>query len=90
MRYRNALIPTTKEAPADATSISHILLLRGGFVRRLGAGIYSYLPLGARVLAKIEGIIRREMNLAGAQEVLLPALLPADLISRDRALGFVW
>ena len=79
MRYRNALIPTTKEAPADATSVSHILLLRGGFVRRIGAGIYSYLPLGARVLSKIESIIRREMNRAGAQEVLLPALLPADL-----------
>ena len=79
MRYRNALLPTTKEAPADATSVSHILLLRGGYVRRLGAGIYSYLPLGARVLSKIEGIIRREMNRAGAQEVLLPALLPADL-----------
>ena len=79
MRYRNALIPTTKEAPADATSVSHVLLLRGGFVRRLGAGIYSYLPLGARVLSKIESIIRREMNSAGAQEVLLPALLPAEL-----------
>jgi len=79
MRYRNALIPTTKEAPADATSVSHVLLLRGGFVRRIAAGIYSYLPLGARVLSKIEGIIRREMTRAGAQEVLLPALLPADL-----------
>lgn len=79
MRYRNALLPTTKEAPADATSVSHVLLLRGGFVRRLGAGIYSYLPLGARVLSKVETIIRREMNAAGAQEVLLPALLPADL-----------
>lgn len=78
MRYRQALIPTTKEAPADATSVSHVLLLRAGYVRRLGAGIYSYLPLGARVLSKIEAIIRREMNGAGAQEVLLPALLPAD------------
>jgi prolyl-tRNA synthetase len=78
MRYRQALIPTTKEAPADATSVSHQLLLRGGYVRRLGAGIYSYLPLGARVLSKIESIIRREMNGAGAQEVLLPAFLPAD------------
>jgi len=79
MRYRNALLPTTKEAPADATSVSHILLLRGGYVRRLGAGIYSFLPLGVRVLAKIQGIVRAEMNRAGAQEVLLPALLPADL-----------
>ena len=79
MRYSRALVPTTKEAPADATSVSHILLLRGGYARRIGAGIYSYLPLGVRVLSKIEQIVRREMNRAGAQEVLLPALLPADL-----------
>ncbi|HEY5957814.1 MAG TPA: aminoacyl--tRNA ligase-related protein, partial [Polyangiaceae bacterium] len=79
MRYRNALLPTLKEAPSDATSKSHILLLRAGFVRRVGAGIYSYLPLGFRVLSKIEAVIRAEMDRAGAQEVLLPALLPADL-----------
>jgi prolyl-tRNA synthetase len=79
MRYRNALLPTLKEAPSDATSKSHILLLRSGFVRRVGAGIYSYLPLGFRVLSKIEAVIRAEMDRAGAQEVLLPALLPADL-----------
>jgi prolyl-tRNA synthetase len=79
MRYRNALLPTLKEAPSDATSASHILLLRAGFVRRIGAGIYSYLPLGFRVLAKIEAVIRSEMERANAQEVLLPALLPADL-----------
>jgi prolyl-tRNA synthetase len=79
MRYRNALLPTLKEAPSDATSKSHVLLLRAGFVRRIGAGIYSYLPLGFRVLSKIESVIRSEMDRAGAQEVLLPALLPADL-----------
>jgi prolyl-tRNA synthetase len=67
-----------KEAPADATSVSHVLLLRGGFVRRMGAGIYSFLPLGVRVLRKIEHIVREEMNRAGAEEVLLPALLPAE------------
>ena len=78
MRYQRALLPTLKEAPADATSVSHILLLRAGFVRRVGAGIYSFLPAGVRVLHKIEGIIRREMNAAGAEELLLPALLPAD------------
>jgi prolyl-tRNA synthetase len=78
MRYRHALIPTLKEAPADATSASHILLFRAGFVRRVGAGIYSFLPLGVRVLRKIETIIREEMNRAGAEEVLLPALLPAE------------
>ncbi len=78
MRYRRALLPTLKEAPADATSKSHILLLRAGYVRRVGAGIYSFLPLGVRVLRKIESIIRSEMNAAGAEEVLLPALLPAE------------
>jgi prolyl-tRNA synthetase len=67
-----------KEAPADATSVSHVLLLRGGFIRRMGAGIYSFLPLGVRVLRKIEQIIREEMNRGGAEEVLLPALLPAE------------
>jgi prolyl-tRNA synthetase len=78
MRYRQSLLPTLKEAPADATSVSHVLLLRAGFVRRVGAGIYSFLPLGVRVLRKIEGIIREEMNRAGSEEVLLPALLPAE------------
>jgi prolyl-tRNA synthetase len=78
MRTRKALIPTLKEAPADATSASHVLLTRAGYVRRVGAGIYSFLPLGVRVLGKIERIIREEMNRAGAEEVLLPALLPAD------------
>jgi prolyl-tRNA synthetase len=78
MRFRKTLLPTLKEAPADASSVSHVLLLRGGFVRRVGAGIYSFLPLGVRVLKKIEAIVREEMDRAGALEVLLPALLPAD------------
>src|SRR5262245_52788635 len=78
MRYRRALLPTLKEAPADASSKSHVLLARGGYVRRVGAGIYSFLPLGVRVLGKIERIVREEMNRAGAEEVLLPALLPAE------------
>ena len=78
MRYTRALIPTLKEAPADATSVSHVLLLRAGYARRVGAGIYSYLPLGLRVLRKIESIVREELDRAGAQELLLPALLPAE------------
>jgi prolyl-tRNA synthetase len=78
MRYRRALLPTLKEAPAEATSASHVLLMRAGFVRRVGAGIYSFLPLGVRVLRKVERIIREEMDRAGAQEVLLPALLPSE------------
>jgi prolyl-tRNA synthetase len=78
MRFSRALINTIKEAPSDATSVSHILLTRGGFVRRVGAGIYEYLPLGARVLSKVAALVRREMDRAGALEILMPALLPAD------------
>jgi prolyl-tRNA synthetase len=78
MRYTRALIPTLKEAPSDATSVSHILLLRAGYARRVGAGIYSYLPIGLRVLRKVERIVREELDKAGALELLLPALLPAE------------
>jgi prolyl-tRNA synthetase len=78
MRWSRAFIPTIKEAPADAQSVSHLLLTRGGFIRRIGAGIYEYLPIGVRVLHKIENIVRTEMDRAGAQQVLLPALLPSD------------
>lgn len=78
MRYKSALLPTLKEAPADATAVSHVLLLRAGFMRQIGAGLYSYLPLGLRVLRKIETIVREEMDRSGAQELLFPALLPAD------------
>lgn len=78
MRYKSALLPTLKEAPSDATAMSHVLLLRAGFMRQIGAGLYSYLPLGLRVLRRIETIVREEMDRSGAQEVLFPALLPAD------------
>jgi prolyl-tRNA synthetase len=78
MRYRRALLPTVKEAPSDATTASHSLLLRAGYVRRVGAGIYTFLPLGLRVLKKIEQIVVEEMNRAGAEQLLLPALLPAE------------
>ncbi len=78
MRFSRALIPTVKEAPADATGVSHVLLTRGGFVRRVGSGLYDFLPLGVRVLRKVEGVVRREMDRAGALEILMPALLPAD------------
>ncbi len=78
MRFSKTLIRTTKEAPADAAGASHILLSRGGYIRKIGAGIYDFLPLGLRVLRKIEGIVRREMDAAGALEVLLPAMLPAE------------
>lgn len=78
MRWSRAFIPTIKEAPADATNASHVFLTRGGFVRRIGAGIYEFLPLGLRVMRKVESIVRGEMDRAGAQELLMPALLPAD------------
>lgn len=78
MRYSNAFIPTLKEVPKDATTPSHIFLLRAGFVRMVGAGIYEMLPLGFRVLSKIANIVRDEMNASGAQEVLMPALLPRE------------
>lgn len=78
MRYSKALIPSLREAPKDAVTPSHILLLRAGYMRMVGAGIYELLPLGLRVLHKIEAIIREEMDGAGAQELLMPALLPAE------------
>jgi prolyl-tRNA synthetase len=78
MRYSKALIPSLREVPKDAVTPSHVLLLRAGFIRMVGAGIYEMLPLGRRVLSKLSNIVRDEMDGAGAQEVLLPALLPSD------------
>ena len=79
MRYSQMLLPTLKEIPSEAETISHQLLLRAGMIRKLTSGIYDYLPLGLRVLRKVEVIVREEMNRAGAQEVLLPAVQPAEL-----------
>ncbi len=79
MRLSRAFAPTLKESPADAQVVSHVLMVRGGFIRRVAAGIYSFLPLGWRVLKKIEAIVREEMDRAGAQEVLMPAAVPAEL-----------
>ncbi|MDO7907170.1 proline--tRNA ligase [Paenibacillus sp. JX-17] len=79
MRQSQLLSTTLREAPAEAETASHRLLLRAGYIRQLAAGIYSYLPLARRVLHKIERIVREEMEHAGAQEVLLPSLQPADL-----------
>jgi len=78
MLYSRALIPTVKEAPADAANVSHTLLVRGGYIRKVGAGMYDFLPLGLKVLRKIEAIVREEMNRSGAQEILMPALLPGE------------
>ncbi|UQZ37134.1 proline--tRNA ligase [Paenibacillus sp. PK3_47] len=79
MRQNNLLASTLREAPSEAETASHRLLLRAGYIRQLAAGIYTYLPLGRRVLRKIENIVREEMEAAGAQEVLLPAMQPAEL-----------
>ncbi len=79
MRYSKLLIPTLKEAPAEAQVTSHILLVRGGFIRKVAAGVYSLLPLGMRVVAKIQNILREELGRSGAQEVLLPMVHPAEL-----------
>jgi prolyl-tRNA synthetase len=78
MLLSRALVPTVKEAPADATNTSHVLLTRAGFIRRVGAGVYDYLPLGYRVLRKVETVVRQEMDRAGALQILMPALLPAE------------
>ncbi|MBW1839656.1 MAG: proline--tRNA ligase, partial [Deltaproteobacteria bacterium] len=79
MRYSKMLIPTLKENPSEAEVLSHRLMLRAGMIRKLAAGIYSYLPLAQRVFRKTEQIIREEMNRAGAQEVTLPFVQPAEL-----------
>jgi prolyl-tRNA synthetase len=79
MRYSNFFIPTYKEVPSDAEIISHQLMLRAGLVRKLTSGIYTYLPAGLRSIKKVENIIREEMNRAGAVEILMPAVQPAEL-----------
>ena len=71
--------PTLRDDPADAEVISHKLLLRAGFIRRVTSGVYDFLPLGLRVLRKIEAVVREEMNRAGAQEILMPMVQPAEL-----------
>ena len=79
MRASQFFISTLKEAPADAEVISHKLMVRAGMIRRLGSGIYAYMPMGLRVIHKIENIIREEMNRSGAVELLMPVIQPAEL-----------
>jgi len=79
MRASQLLLSTLKETPADADIVSHQLMLRAGMIRRLSSGLYTWLPLGLRTLRKVENIVREEMNRAGAQEVLMPAIQPAEL-----------
>lgn len=79
MRYSEFFLPTTREVPSDAEVVSHQLMIRAGMIRKLTSGIYSYLPLGYRVIQKVEKIIREEMIRAGAQEVYLPMVQPREL-----------
>ncbi|MCP8464243.1 proline--tRNA ligase [Pseudomonas sp. ZM23] len=79
MRTSQYLLSTLKETPSDAVVISHQLMLRAGMIRKLASGLYTWLPLGLRVLRKVENIVREEMNAAGALEVLMPAIQPAEL-----------
>ena len=90
MRYSRMLIPTVKEVPADAEIPSHQLMIRAGLMRKLASGTYTYLPLGFRCLQKVINIVRQEMNRAGAQEILMPAVQPIELwqqTGRDVAYG---
>src|ERR1700722_17676271 len=79
MRMSQLLVRTLREAPADAEVASHQLLVRAGYIRRLASGVYSFLPLGLRVLHRVERVIREELDAAGCQELLLPALHPIEL-----------
>jgi len=79
MRYSQLFLPTLKETPAEAEVVSHRLMLRAGFIRKLSAGVYTYLPYGLAALRRVEQIVREEMNRAGAQELLMPMVQPADL-----------
>lgn len=79
MRVSQFFIATLKEAPAEAETVSHKLMLRAGLIRRLGSGLYTWMPLGLRVLRKVEAIIREELDRAGAVELLMPAVQPAEL-----------
>src|SRR5881398_3696548 len=79
MRTSQLLIPTLREDPGEAEVVSHRLMLRAGLIRKVAAGVYAYLPLGLRVIRKVERIIREEMDRAGAQELLMPIASPAEL-----------
>ncbi len=79
MRVSQFFISTLKEAPSEAEVVSHKLMLRSGLIKRLTSGVYTWMPLGLRVLRRVENIIRDEMNRSGAVELLMPAVQPAEL-----------
>lgn len=88
MRASRLLLATVKETPADAEVVSHQLMIRAGMIRKLAAGLYTWLPLGLRVLRKVEAVVREEMDRAGAQEVLMPAVQPAELWQESKRWDF--
>src|SRR4026209_2957982 len=79
MRTSQLLLPTLREDPGEAETVSHRLMLRAGLIRKVAAGIYTYLPLGLRIIRKVEQIVREEMNRAGRKELLMPVATPAEL-----------
>ena len=79
MLFSKLLLPTLKEAPQEAEVISHQLMLRAGMIRKVASGIYTWLPLGLKVLKKVENIVRKEMDASGAQEVFMPMVQPKEL-----------
>ncbi|MDO8306418.1 MAG: aminoacyl--tRNA ligase-related protein, partial [Herminiimonas sp.] len=79
MRASRFFVSTLKEAPSDAEIVSHKLMLRAGMIKRVGSGIYSYMPMGMRVIRKVEAIVREEMNRSGAVELAMPLVQPAEL-----------
>ena len=79
MRASRFFVSTLKEAPSDAEIVSHKLMLRAGMIKRVGSGIYNYMPMGLRVIRKVEAIVREEMNRSGAVELTMPVLQPAEL-----------
>ncbi len=88
MRASRLLLATVKETPADAEVVSHQLMIRAGMIRKLAAGLYTWLPLGLRALRKVEAVVREEMDRAGAQEVLMPAVQPAELWQESKRWDF--
>ena len=90
MRRSSYFLPTLKENPTEAQIVSHRLMLRAGMIRQSSAGIYSWLPLGLRVLKRIEQIVREEQNRAGAQEVLMPSPMASGAIAPRTMTAITW
>ena len=86
MRFSEEFIPTLREDPAEAEIVSHKLMVRAGMLRKVAAGIYTWMPLGLKVLRKVEQIVREEMDRVGGLEVLMPALQPAGAVPRGQPL----